>query len=193
VKDRIESQPIPGDPLNETINVNTGDTRHRGFEGQIDYDFLAARDPHTTRHFSAFANVQLLNSKFTSSRIAANIGNTPAFSPRYLVRAGLVYREDKKLKLALSANSVASQYWGDGNADLNPPAAGKPAGDNFIPAKVPQYTLFDFSGDYWLNPHVRLLAGVSNISDKKYYNRIFSNGIEPGLRRTYYAGFSYEF
>ena len=40
---------------------------------------------------------------------------------------------------------------------------------------------------------MRLLAGISNIGDKKYYNRVFGNGIEPGLRRTWYGGFSYEF
>lgn len=40
---------------------------------------------------------------------------------------------------------------------------------------------------------LRLLGGVSNIGNKKYYNRVFGNGIEPGLRRTWYAGFSYEF
>ncbi|HEX6834358.1 MAG TPA: TonB-dependent receptor plug domain-containing protein [Rudaea sp.] len=188
VKDRIEAQPIPGDPLNETIDVNTGNTRHRGFEGQIDYDFLAARDPHTTRHFSVFLNLQLLNAEFTSSRTPALIGSKPAFSPKYLARAGLVYREDKKMKLALSVNSVASQYWGDANTAFSTPAS-----DTFIPAKLPQYTLVDFSGDYYVLPQLRLLAGVSNIGDKKYFNRVFSNGIEPGSRRTYYGGFSYEF
>jgi Fe(3+) dicitrate transport protein len=198
VKDRIEAQPLVvtgpnGGTLNETIDVNTGDTRHRGFEGEIHYDFLAARDPHATQHFEVFMNLTLQNAKFTKSRTPSMIGNTPAFSPHYLARAGLVYRDDNKIKLALSANSVASQYWGDQNVPLNAPAAGKPAPDNFIPAKVPQYTLIDFSGDYWLNRHVRLLGGVSNIADKKYYNRIFSNGIEPGLGRTYYGGFSYEF
>jgi len=87
-------------------------------------------------------------------------------------------------------NSVASQYW----ADLNTGVAGTSANpDLFIPAKVPQYTVSDFSADYWVLPQVRLLGGVSNLTDKKYYNRIFSNGIEPGLSRTYYAGFSYEF
>jgi len=59
VHDRIEAQPIPGDPLNQTIDVNTGNTRHRGFEGEIHYDFLAARDPHTAQHFEAFANLTL--------------------------------------------------------------------------------------------------------------------------------------
>jgi Fe(3+) dicitrate transport protein len=192
VKDRIESQLLPPpNPLNETIDVNTGNTRHRGFEGEIDYDFLAARDPHTTQHFSVFLNLQLLNAEFTAtSNPAVKVGNKPAFSPDYLARAGLVYREDKKLKLALSVNSVASQYWQDSNL---PTAANTVGTDAFIPAKAPQYTVWDFSGDYWVAPHVRLLAGVSNIGDKKYYNRVFGNGIEPGLRRTYYGGFSYEF
>lgn len=188
VKDRIEPQPVTIGTLNETIDVNTGNTRHRGFEGQIAYDFLAAGDPHTSRHFEVFGNVQLLNARFTASRNPQQIGKIPAFSPRYLARAGLVYREDKKYKLALSAVSVASQYAQDSNTPFG--AAGS---DTFIPAKVPQYTVSDFSGDYWVLPQVRLLAGVSNLTDKKYYNRIFSSGIEPGLGRTYYAGFSYEF
>jgi Fe(3+) dicitrate transport protein len=192
VKDRIESQLLPApNPLNETIDVNTGNTRHRGLEGQIDYDFLAARDPHTSQHFSAFLNLQMLNAEFVrTSNPAVKVGNKPAFSPHYLARAGLVYREDKKLKLALSVNSVASQYWQDSNLST---AAGTVGTDAFIPAKVPQYTLWDLSGDYWLLPQLRLLGGVSNLGDKKYYSRVFGNGIEPGLRRTYYAGFAYEF
>jgi Fe(3+) dicitrate transport protein len=191
VKDRIESQVIPGDPLNETIDVNTGNTRHRGLEGEIDYDFLAARDPHTSQHVSVFLNLQLLNAEFTAtSNPAVKVGNRPAFSPNYLARAGVVYREDKKLKLALSVNSVASQYWQDSD---QPTASGTIGTDAFIPAKTPQYTVWDFSGDYWVLPQVRLLGGVSNIGDKKYYNRVFGNGIEPALGRTYYAGFSYEF
>jgi Fe(3+) dicitrate transport protein len=186
VKDRIESQQAPDQPPGNTINVNTGNTRHRGFEGQIDYDFLAARDPHTAQHFSIFASASLLDAEFTSS--LTNMGNTPAFSPDYLVRAGLLYREDRKMKLSLSVVSVASQYGQDSNKPF-----GVAGTDSFIPAKIPQYTVVDFSGDYYLFPQLRLLGGVSNLADKKYYNRVFSNGIEPGLRRTYYGGFSYEF
>jgi Fe(3+) dicitrate transport protein len=84
--------------------------------------------------------------------------------------------------------SVASQYGQDSNKPF-----GVAGTDSFIPAKIPQYTVVDFSGDYYLFPQLRLLGGVSNLADKKYYNRVFSNGIEPGLRRTYYGGFSYEF
>lgn len=189
VKDRIESQPAgPGAPANNTINVNTGDTRHRGFEGQVDYDFLAARDPQTQRHFSVFANVSLLDAEFTATRNAANLGNKPAFSPRYLARAGLNWREDHHYKVALSWLSVASQYFQDSNQPAFPTDPTR-----FIPAKVPQYTVVDLSGDYYVTQKVRLLAGVSNLMDHKYYSRVFSNGIEPGLARSYYAGASFEF
>jgi Fe(3+) dicitrate transport protein len=187
VKDRIESQQIPGANAGNTINVNTGDTRHRGFEGQINYDFLAARDMNTNQHLSVFANLSLLDAEFTRS-IKGFVGNKPAFSPKYLARVGLTYREDKKYKLALSAVSVASQYWQDSNLPL-----GKIGDANYIPAKVPSYTIADFSGDWWVIPQVRLLGGVSNLTDRKYYARVFGGGLEPGLGRTYYVGASYEF
>ncbi|MGA9333579.1 MAG: TonB-dependent receptor [Rudaea sp.] len=186
VKDRIEGQPTGVG--NNTINVNTGDTRHRGFEGQIDYDFLAAADPKTTRHLSLFANLSLLNAEFTATRNPANLGNEPAFSPHYLLRTGIAYREDKQLKLALSVLSVGSQYFQDSNLPIGTPDAA-----NYVPAKVPQYTVADFSADWWLLPQLRLLGGVSNIADRKYYSRVFQSAIEPGLGRTFYAGFSYEF
>ena len=190
VKDRIESQPAgPDAPPGNTINVNTGDTRHRGFEGQIDYDFLAANDPHSAQHLSLFANLQLLNAEFTSTHNPnVKVGNKPAFSPDYLARLGIAYREDKKLKLALSVVTVASQYFQDSNLPIATPDA-----PNYIPAKVPSYTVADFSGDWWVLPQVRLLGGVSNIFDRKYYNRVFSSGIDPALGRTFYIGAAYEF
>lgn len=186
VRDRIEAQQVPNAPPGNTFNVNTGDTRSRGFEGEVHYDFLAARDPHTTRHFSVFANLSLLDAKFTSSINPANIGNMPAFSPKYLARAGITYREDGKLKVALSAVSVASQYYSDANTPASPPF--------LTPAKVPSYTVADFSADWWVVPHIRLLGGISNLTDRVYYSRVFfSGGIDPAPGRTFYVGAAYEF
>ncbi len=187
VKDRIESQQIPNAPPGNTINVNTGDTRHKGFEGQIDYDFLAAQDSKTTRHLSVFANLSLLDSEFTHST-KVPLGSTPAFSPDYLARVGVVYREDKRFKVALSAVSAASQYWQDSNLALLAPDK-----TVAIPAKVPAYTVADFSADWWVIPQVRVLGGVSNLTDRTYYARVFGGGLEPALGRTYYIGASYEF
>jgi Fe(3+) dicitrate transport protein len=52
---------------------------------------------------------------------------------------------------------------------------------------VPSYTVVDFAGDYYLTHRVRLIGGVSNLGDERYYNRVFQNGIEPGLGRSVYA------
>ena len=129
-----------------TINVNTGNTRHRGFEGQIDYDFLAARD---RAHDAAFLAVRQPAAAQrgvhrSTHNPAVRSATTPAFSPDYLVRAGVAYREDKKLKLALSVVSVASQYFQDSNKRRF--GAARHPMPGYIPAKVPQYTCRGFLG-----------------------------------------------
>ena len=83
---------------------------------------------------------------------------------------------------------MASQYWQDSNLD-----AGTPDAANFIPAKVPSYTVADFSADWWVTPEIRLLGGISNIADKTYYARVFGGGLEPAIGRTAYVGASWEF
>ena len=40
---------------------------------------------------------------------------------------------------------------------------------------------------------IHLIAGISNLTDQKYYNRVFANGIEPAPRRSGYAGLSLQF
>jgi len=69
-----------------------------------------------------------------------------------------------------------------------PAGFGTPTSVNYIPAKVPAVTLFDFAADWQLTRNLRLLGGISNLTDRKYYNRVFQNGIEPGARRKVYAG-----
>ncbi|MEZ5462892.1 TonB-dependent receptor family protein [Dokdonella sp.] len=187
VKDRIESQQIPGAPPGNTINANTGDTRSQGFEGQIDYDFLAAMDPSSSRHLTLFANLSLLDSKFTASDKGYK-GNKTSFAPDYLARFGITYREDNKFKFAFSVVSVDDQYWQDSNLAL-----GEPGDSNYIPAKVPSYTVGDISADWWVTPAVRLTGGIYNITDKTYYARVFGGGLDPASGRNYYVGASWEF
>lgn len=180
-KNRLETQFINA---TDTINVNTGDTRHRGFEGEIAYDFLAAAN--NGRHLEAFANVQLLNATFTNSIIPDQIGKTPAFSPRYLFKGGITFREDKHYKVSLTATSVASQYWQDSDTS-------KGTGAGFLPAKIPAYTVLDLAADWQIAPRLKLLGGLSNITDRTYYDRVFSTGLEPAPGRTIYGGASVSF
>ena len=92
------------------------------------------------------------------------------------------------MKVALSVQSVASQYFQDSNLPV-----GTPITANYVPAKVPSYTVADLSGDFYVTPQFRLVGGVSNLTDRKYYSRVFQNTIEPALGRSYYVGAAYEF
>jgi Fe(3+) dicitrate transport protein len=177
-KNRIETIVIS--PV-ESVFQNSGDTRHRGFEGELSYDVFAARK--NGLHLTAFGNVSLLDAKFTRSDLANRVGNKPAFAPTLTAKYGIALRRDGRFSVSLTGQSVSSQFFQDSNLPV-----GVPGSANYVPAKIPNYTLFDLAGDWQLTRNVRLLAGISNLTDRKYYNRVFQNGIEPGARRKVYGG-----
>jgi Fe(3+) dicitrate transport protein len=177
-KNRIETIVISP---TESVFQNSGDTRHRGFEGEVSYDLLANRGDGL--HFTAFGNVSLLDAKFTKSNLANRAGNRPAFAPAVTAKYGLTFRKDGKFNFSITGTSISSQYFQDSDLPV-----GAPGSANFIPAKIPAYTLLDFAADWQLTRNLRLLGGISNLTDRRYYNRVFQNGIEPGASRKVYAG-----
>jgi Fe(3+) dicitrate transport protein len=182
-KNRIETIVIS--PV-ESVFQNSGDTRHRGFEGEVSYDVLASRSDGL--HLTLFGNVSLLDAKFTRSNLANRVGNRPAFAPKVTAKYGISFRREKRFNVSLAGSSVSSQYFQD--SDLPVGTSASPA---FIPAKIPAYTLLDLSGDWQVSPGIRLLGGITNLANRKYYNRVFQNGIEPGARRKAYAGLAMGF
>lgn len=160
---------------------NSGNTRHRGFEGEISYDFLAGRTDGL--HLTIFGNMSLLDARFTKSNLAHRVGNTPAFAPAITGKYGISLRADRRFNLSLTGTSVSSQYFQDSDLPV-----GLPGSANYIPAKIAAYTLVDLGGDWQLTRNIRVLAGITNVTNRKYYNRVFQNGIEPGARRKIYAG-----
>jgi Fe(3+) dicitrate transport protein len=165
----------------ESVFQNSGDTRHRGFEGEVSYDVLAARGD--SLHLTLFGNLSLLDAQFTRSNLADRVGNKPAFAPKVTAKYGISLRRDGRFNVSLASSSVSSQFFQDSDLPV-----GAPGSANFIPAKVPAYTVLDLTGDWQITPNVRLLGGITNLTDRKYYNRVFQNGIEPAQRRKIYAG-----
>lgn len=167
----------------EAIDVNTGDTRSRGVEMQGSFDLLRLmRAPPDDRHLTLFANASLLNAKYTGSIIPGQIGKTPAYAPHYVLKAGLTFRENHHFDASLVVDSVAAQYM---------QASDLPAGST--PAQIPAYTVADFSGEYRFAGHWRVTGGISNLTDGRYYSRVFLFGglLEPALARQFYAGIDY--
>ena len=177
-KNRIET--IVVSPV-ESLLQNSGDTRHRGFEAEVSYDLLAARGG--SLQLTPFANLSLLDARFTRSNLGDRAGNKPAFAPAVTAKYGIALRSDGRFDVSLAGSSVSSQYFQDSDLPV-----GSPGSANFIPARIPAYTVFDLTADWQVARNIRLLGGITNLTDRKYYNRVFQNGIEPGLRRTAYVG-----
>jgi Fe(3+) dicitrate transport protein len=213
---RTETQNISN---TDFIILNTGSTRNRGLEGELYYDFLAPfqhppipqlqpeqakavvdKDkithvpgvlPEDYRPFKliAFSNVQFLDAEYIESSLLIPgtnntlVGNTPAFAPDFLLKGGISFQRDHCFNIALTAIYVSQQFWQD--TDI---------GSATIPkAHIPAYSLFNLSGEYYINKYLRLIGGISNLTDAKYYNRVFANGIEPAPRFSGYGGVSLSF
>jgi Fe(3+) dicitrate transport protein len=182
VKDRIESQQLT---QTETIDVNTGNTRSRGVELEGHYDLLRLFSSFdSTLHLDAFANASLLDARFTSSNVAGQTGKIPAYAPHGVFKTGLTAREDGLYKVSLIIDTVGSQFFQDSD---------KPLGST--PAHIPTYTVADLAADYTIAGHFRLLGGVSNLTNRHYYSRVFLFGgmLEPANDRSFYAGAAYDF
>ncbi|MEI6485665.1 MAG: TonB-dependent receptor [Sphingomonadales bacterium] len=166
----------------DVINVNTGNTRHRGLEGAVSYDFIAGRK--TDRQLTAFLNLSLLDAVFTASDNLAQIGKRPAFAPDLTLKAGITWRQTGRYAVSLTATSVSSQYFQDSNLPGG-------SGAGFVPARIPAYQVADFNAEWTVMPHIRLQFGVQNLFDARYYARVFQTGIEPAVGRKLFAGLSF--
>jgi len=212
---RTETQNIGN---TDFIILNTGSTRNRGLEGELSYDFLAPfqhppialqpepdkgvvdaskntpvpgislKDYHPLK-LIAFSNVQFLDAEFTESALLIPgtnktiVGNTPAFAPNFLMKGGLQLRKDNCFDITFSAIFVSQQFWQDtdvGNAQIPK-------------AEIAPYKVFNLTGDFYLTRNLRIIAGITNLTNEKYYDRVFANGIEPAPRMSGYAGLSLAF
>jgi Fe(3+) dicitrate transport protein len=193
VHDRIEAQ-MGLDPRTQavaTVDKNTGNTRSRGIELEGWYDLLRLwSDAPEHRHVDVFANATYLNARFTSSNIAGQVGKTPAYAPDYVFKTGITLREDKLYKLSLVVDSVASQFFQDSNLPIFQGATSIIA----TQARIPGYTVLDFAGEYTIDGRFRVLGGISNLTNRRYYSRVFiSRGlVEPARDRMFNLGLAYD-
>jgi outer membrane receptor protein involved in Fe transport len=137
----------------------------------------------------AFSNVQFLDATYIESNLMVPgtnrtlVGNTPAYAPDFLLKGGLSFQKEHCFNIAFTAVYVSQQFWQDTNI----------ATPNIPKAHIPPYAVFNLSADWYLTKNLRLIGGISNLTDAKYYNRVFANGIEPAPRISGYGGVSLEF
>ncbi len=167
----------------ETIDVNSGDLRSRGVEASSAYDLLRLwPGVPASEHLTVFANVSILNAKFTASRIPGQTGKVPAYAPHYVLKGGVTLRGVRGLTMSVMVDAVGAQYFQNSDTALGS-----------TPALIPAYTVADFTGQYAWGTHWRVEGGVSNLGNHRYYSRVFLFGgsLEPALTRQFYLGVAY--
>lgn len=159
---------------NTTANV--GDSIHKGIDVSASTDLL--HDIVGTEQYGSlewYVNGTLLDAEFTSG---PSDGNTPQYAPDFILRTGLNYHYQDKLKLTFGGTFLDDHYANDSNDD------------NF---KVPAYMVWDLTAEYEIHENLRLIAGINNLFDESYFARVRNDGIDPANGRNYYIGVSLEF
>jgi Fe(3+) dicitrate transport protein len=159
---------------NTTANV--GDSIHKGIDVSVSSDVLrliSGSDSRSSLYW--YVNGTFLDAEFTSG---PSNGNTPQYAPDFILRTGLNYHYQDKLKLTFGGTFLDDHYANDSNDD------------NF---KVPAYMVWDLTAEYEIHENLRLIAGINNLFDESYFARVRNDGIDPANGRNYYIGVSLEF
>jgi Fe(3+) dicitrate transport protein len=163
-------------PDGRTSLANVGRAVHRGLELSFRQDLLRLGGRTNRRSFDIYANALLLDARFTAGAFS---GRRPQHAPRHLVRTGLLFSEGPDLKVGLTGTLAAEAFADDTNTDQR---------------HIPAYAVWDLTAE-WRVPRtpLRLIAGINNLLDEDYYNRIRPDGIDPAPRRNVYLGAAWEF
>jgi Fe(3+) dicitrate transport protein len=191
--DQIGTIALPG---GRSTLANVGRAKHYGIEAAGELDVIGLGDALAARSLpppadgkapprdlfnrygslSLYANVTLLDAEFVSGPLE---GKTPRFAPDYLVRGGVIYRYQDRLKVAFLGTFVGESYADDANTTER---------------LVPAHTVWDLTAEAKVYKDiVTVNAGINNIFDEDYYARITNTGIDPAARRNFYGGVAFKF
>lgn len=166
-----------------TQRQNVGRALYYGFEVGGEVNVIGLASPEFSRQIGSLSmvgNASFLSAEFEHGPFK---GREPAYAPNYLIRIGPIYRWPGRVKLSLLGTLVESHYWADDNGAGTTGTTG-----------IPAYAVWDLTGEVnvWKD-HAKLVFGVNNLFDERYYSRVRSDGIEPALDRNFYLGFSLAF
>lgn len=158
-----------------SVNINTGATRHRGIELAGEYD-LGMADP-MMKGFSIYGTYAY--TKATREQ-GVNSGNHVQLYSPHVATLGTRYRMDS-WTFNLNAYAQSSQFADDANT-VAESANGKLG-------TIPGYLLLNGQVAYDFDSGVTIAAGMVNILDKEYFTRASveaNGGIFAGAPRTAY-------
>ena len=163
----------------EDCNKNAGETRHQGFESELNI-----RLP---RGFSPFANFTWQNVEYTDYKVynsrrrttTVYNGKKVPYTPEISLAAGVRYHHPMGLNWNLSATYEDEKYTDSANM-----------------YKIPSYTVWNTRLEFknkFKGMEYSVHASVRNLFDKEYYAKGSTDKVYPSSPRTFLAGITLKF
>jgi Fe(3+) dicitrate transport protein len=167
--------------INNTLQ-SVGRSLNFGWDLAVQADLIGAWDEaHGTRladtwgSLSFYTSLTLLDAELHGG---PNDGGTPQYAPDYLLRSGLIWTKDDRVKL-----SMLGTFLDDHNAQDSGAAA----------FAIPAYMTWDLTAEVKVTDNFTVMAGINNLFNEDYYARVRSDGIDPAYERNFYLGGSLSF
>lgn len=156
-----------------TVLSNGSSVRYHGIEASTTLkDVLNSKNIH---ELDIYANGIYNQAEFRRGSLK---GETPGYVPAVILKYGLVYRMQNKMKASFMGNWVREHYADDAHSSNR---------------KIPSYSVYDLLAEYSVTKKFSVNGAINNLFDSEYYTRVNSTGILPAMGRNYYAGVTYRF
>ncbi len=151
-----------GTPL--TFKTNVGTTRTMGLETRLALPLGVSRGA----AWRAFTAASYMNARYIAGSVIANgknvdiRGNEIESAPKWIVRGGVGARA-KSGEVSMQVSNVSRTF-----ADaLNTASPGTTGAVGVVPA----YTLLDLTGSWRLSRAIRVMGGINNLLDRRYFTK----------------------
>lgn len=167
------------------LRTNLGRSLHSGLETFVEVDVIRALgDPVRYGSLSVFGSWGYTDARVIGGPLE---GRRVDNAPRNVLRAGLSYRT-RAFSVTVQGSHVDEAFADANNAARNPMGNG-------VNGLIPAYTVWDASLTWRLTEQLRLMAGVNNLTDARYFTRRAGGypgpGILPADGRTWYVTVGY--
>jgi Fe(3+) dicitrate transport protein len=152
---------------------NASSVRYHGVESS--FTLKDAFNSKNVNEVDLYVNGIYNNAEFQRGTLK---GETPAYVPALILKYGLIYRRQDKIKASFLANWVREHFADDAHSANR---------------EIPSYSVYDLLGEYNFTKSFSVNGAINNILDNEYYARVNTTGILPAMGRNYYAGVTYRF
>ncbi|WP_052354464.1 TonB-dependent receptor [Flectobacillus major] len=151
------------------FRTNIGDSRTRGIESYIEYQFLQSQNEvQSGLNLSVFTSTSYFDAKYQKASVAVNGENTSVEGKRLEGVPNWISRNGLQLNYQKLNATIQYSYVGKSYADaLNTETPTV----NGAKGLVPSYSLLDINATYRINKNYTLRLGINNVTNKQYFTK----------------------